>query len=392
MLSSFRANRSALERLHLLKKDASPIGQNSRKAVKFLDRMTSGKHDLSVEPIILQGPDEQYATWQEVEAYYSEENHASVDEPKVELQADAQEKKEETDKGSKRSSAVPLSQLLLDKLNFATQPAATSPGSTPPLSPSSSELQSSKTSPEVKVATLSAVDKSPVPPALKPLLNPVVWYIHEKTSGQSNVFFLTNSADIQHLARDFRVPTKTIHQLRSAVGADSVQIEPTHQKQSSTSSLPEATEGEQKTLFSYEDESDEEEVVFRPRGRGTRMTGSGRGGSRGSIRHRTPDTRSPRLSFSSSAQAPSNKPQIPIEEIDPDSFDRGSFGRGSVPLANTAPLGNHTANQFNGFSRGPSHRGVFAPAGPSRGVSHYRGGGRGFDRGSARGRGRLFVP
>ena len=357
--------------------------------------MTSGKHDLPAEPIILQGPDEQYATWHEVEAHYSEENVGSDDKPKGEQQSDGQERKDETDKASKRTSAVPLSQMLLEKLNFATQPTPASPASTPPMSPSSSEPQSSKTSPEVKTAALSTVDKSPVPPALKPLLNPVVWYVHEKNVGQTNTFFLTNSADIQHLARDFKVPTKTIHQLRSAVGPESIQSEHAHKKQPSTSLLPEAPEEEQKTLFSYEDEkdeSDEEEVVFRPRGRGTHGTGTGRGGPRASMRHRTPDTRSPRLSFSSPAQVPSNKPQIPIEEIDPDSFDRGSFGRGSVPLANTAPVGNHTPNHFNGFPRGPSHRGAFAPAGPSRGMNHYRGGGRGFDRGSARGRGRLFVP
>ena len=357
--------------------------------------MTSGKHDLPAEPIILQGPDEQYATWQEVEAHYREENSESVAKPEAEQQADAKGKHEETDKGSKRGSAVPLSQVLLEKLNFASQPTAASPASTPPMSPSSSEPQSSKTSPEVKTAALSAVDRSPVPPALKPLLNPVVWYVHEKNTGQPNVFFLTNSADTQHLARDFKVPTKTIHQLRSAVDVDSVQPENTHKKRSSTSFVPEATEAEQKTLFSYEDEKDEsedEEVVFRPRSRGAHTTGSGRGGPRGSMRHRTPDTRSPRLSFSSPAQAPNIKPQIPIEEIDPDSFDRGSFGRGSVPLANTTPVGNHAPNQFNGYPRGPSHRGAFAPVGPSRAMNHYRGHGRGFDRGSARGRGRLFVP
>ena len=390
MLSSFLANRPALERLHLLKKDASPIGQNARKAVKFLDRMTSGKFELPIDPVTIQLSDQQYATWQEVEAHYKE-NAEQVEAQQPEQQPDQQDKIEESDKSSKRASAGPLSQMLLDKLNFVSQPTGTSPGSTPPMSPSSSEPQSSKTSPEVKAATMSTVDKSPVPPVLKPLLNPVVWYIHEKTAGQTNVFFLTNSADTQHLARDFNIPTKTIHQLRSALGAESTQQESNHTRHSSASSIPAPTDGESKTLFSYEDESDEEEVVFRPRGRGARAS-SGRGGLHGSVRSRGPTTRSPRLSFSSPAQATGNKPQIPIEEIDPDSFDRGSFGRGSVPLANTAPIGNHTANHFNGFSRGPSHRAGFVPAGPSRGMNHYRGGGRGFDRGSVRGRGRLFVP
>jgi hypothetical protein len=350
--------------------------------------MTENKPDLPVEPVVLQGADEQYATWQEVEAHYKEQTVESSGKTQTGKPTD-QEKKEETDKSAKRVSSGPLSQMLLEKLNIATQPVV-SPGSTPPISPSSSNPQSSKTSPEVKAAIMNAADKSPVPPALKPLLNPVVWYIHEKSNSQANIYFLTNSADIQHLARDFDVPTKTIHQLRSAVGAESLQPERTHRTQRSTTSLPEAADRANKTLFSYEDESDDEEVVFKPRGRGVRAT-SGRGGH-GSMRNKAASTRSPRLSFSSPAQAPPNKPQIPIEEIDPDSFDRGSFGRGSVPLANTGAVGNHAPNQFVGFPRGPSHRAGLPPLGPSRGMNHYRGGGRGFDRGSGRGRGRLFVP
>ncbi|RMZ91657.1 hypothetical protein DV736_g1101, partial [Chaetothyriales sp. CBS 134916] len=312
-----------LERLHLLKKDSSQIGQNARKAVKFLDRMTSG----SDEAVTLQGPDEH-------------------------------------DKAAKRASGSTnaLSQMLLDKLNFASRPATASPASTPPVSPSVSEPQSSKASPLVRAAVVAVtpVDKSPVPAGLKPLLNPVAWYMHEKRA-ENNVFFLTNSADTQHLARDFKIPTKTIHQLQP------------------------------KTLFSYEDESEDEEVVFKPRGRGTaRSTGGGRAGPYGSMRGKGGHPRSPRLSFSAPPNS-ANKPQIPIEEIDPDSFDRGSFGRGSMPLANTGTLGNHPHNHFNGTPRGPSRAG-FTPTGPSRGSSYYRGTGRSFDRGSARGRGRLFVP
>ena len=346
--------------------------------------MTSGTE----ETVTLQGPDEQYATWAEVEAHYGDESGESK---KIEVKEAVEEKKEDTDKNAKRSSANSnaLSQMLLDKLNFASQPAATSPGSTPPLSPSSSEPQSSKTSPEVKAATMALAEQSPVPPILKPLLNPVVWYIHEKQAGRNNVYFLTNSADTQHLARDFKVPTKTIHQLRNALGKETPAQQQIEKKRSSTSPL--AGEIESKTLFSYEDESEEEEVVFKPRGRGAaRTTGSGRGGPHGSMRGKGGHARSPRLSFSSPSQ-PAKKPQIPIEEIDPDSFDRGSFGRGSVPLANTGAVGNHAPNNFSGAPRGPS-RGGFPPAGPSRGMNFNRGAGRGLDRGSARGRGRLFVP
>jgi len=372
-----------------LKKDASQIGQNARKAVKFLDKMTSGKSDLPNEPVIIQGPDEQYATWQEVEAHYKEDLTESRSRKTAE-EKDT-EKQSVTDTATKRSSGGALSQMLLDKLNFTGSVQAASPASTPPISPSSSEPQSSKTSPEVRAATMASADRSPVPPILKVLLNPVVWYVHEKQHGNSEVFFLTNSADTQHLARDFKVPTKTIHQMRSAIGMEAVSPEQTKasKKQRSSSNLTEV-EVEPKTLFSYEDESEEEEVVFKPRGRGaTRATANGRASMRN--KHQP---RSPRPSFSNNAaQTPTSatKPKIPIEEIDPDSFDRGGFGRGGGQLANVSNnVGNHVG-QF-GPNRAPNGpRGGFAPTGPSRG-GHYRGRG-GMERGgSTRGRGRLFVP
>jgi hypothetical protein len=374
------ANRPALERLHILKKDASQIGQNARKSVKFLDKMTSGKNDLPNEPIIIQGPDEQYATWQEVESHYADCPAAAAKKAK-----ESKTDKQATDVATKRSSGSALSQILLDKLNFAGPPQGSSPASTPPMSPTSSGPQSSKTSPEVRAATMSFVDKTPVPPVLKPLLNPVVWYYHEKPHDVADVFFLTNSADTQHLAREFNVATKTIHQLRDAIGMELQPAEPskTSKKQRSTSNL---AEGEPKTLFSYDDESEEEEVVFKPRARGApRITANGRGSMRS--KHLP---RSPRPSFNNGAPAPqaaTNKPKIPIEEIDPDSFDRGGFGRGSGQLANVSnTLGNHSGSF--GANRPPS--------GPRGGNGHNgRGGYRGRavpDRGAARGRGRLFVP
>jgi len=278
---------------------------------------------------------------------------------------------------------------LLDKLNFAKDPATTSPSSTPPLSPSSSGPQSSKTSPEVKSATMLNQDQTPVPPSLKPLLNPVVWYVHEKKSpADDDLVFLTNSADTMHLARDFGIPTKNIHQLRSTLGLDEIEIQVEEKPKKDASKRLSAPEP--KTLFSYDDvDSEEEEVVFKPRGRGptpTRGAQLSRSGGNGTVRARGGSTRSPRHSFSTPAGTIQNKPQIPVEEIDPDSFDRGSFARGSTPLVNTS---NHVPAQFNN-SRG-AYRGNLGRGG--RGGGNFnRGYGSGFERGSTRGRGRLFVP
>lgn len=375
-----------------MKKDSSQIGINARKAVKFLDRSTSSRGDLRHDPVILQGPDDQYPTWAEVEAHYLNENLKTAGINEEESSISAMDKKQEKDaelslKGSAGAGGA-LSQMLLDKLNFAKDPAAVSPSSTPPLSPSSSDPQSSKTSPEVKSATLHHHDQTPVPPTLKSLLNPVVWYVHEKKSPASEkLVFLTNSADTMHLARDFGIPTKNIHQLRSALGLEDNEAEAP--ESSKKEPIKKVESSEPKTLFSYDDfESDDEEVVFKPRGRGSTRGGhTGRGSGAGSVRGKGGNIRSPRTSFSNPTQPAQPKPQIPTEEIDPDSFDRGGFGRGSIPLAN---VGNHPQNPFSG-SRG-GYRGGHGQGG-GRGANYTRGYGRGgFERGSTRGRGRLFVP
>ncbi|KIW20750.1 hypothetical protein PV08_01328 [Exophiala spinifera] len=380
-------------RLHVLKKDASQIGVNARKAVKFLDRSTSSRGDLAYDPVILQGPDEEYLTWAEVEAHYLNEDLKRAGANEEALTVPLEHKKGEgaldlTAKGT-AGAANALSQALLDKLNFSKDPTAASPASTPPLSPASSGLQSSKTSPEIKSATLIKHDQTPVPPSLKPLLNSVVWYMHERnTPLKDNLVFLTNSADTMHLARDFGVPTKNIHQLRRALGIEDVEEKaPDNNKKELVKKSPPT---EPKTLFSYHDvDSDEEEVVFKPRGRGSSRGGQpARAAAIVNGRAKGGHARSPRASFSTQAQPSQNKPQIPIEEIDPDSFDRGSFGRGSIPLANVG--GPQPNLNYNG-GRAPGHRGNHGPT-ASRGANANRGYNRGTERGSARGRGRLFVP
>ncbi|KAJ9602282.1 hypothetical protein H2200_013137 [Cladophialophora chaetospira] len=379
-----------LSRLNVLKKDSSIIGVSARRAVKYLDHSTSSRGDLPHDPVILQGPDDQYPSWTEVEEHYVNESlkNAGVTEGAAPVAPMPREQEKNTDLLLKGNAAAgnALSQMLLDKLNFAKDPAATSPSSTPPLSPSSSGPQSSKTSPEVKSATMLNQDQTPVPPSLKPLLNPVVWYVHERKSpADESLIFLTNSPDTMHLARDFGIPTKNIHQLRSALGLDENENQVPEVVKKDASKRDSASEP--KTLFSYDDvESDDEEVVFRPRGRGpTRGAQLSRGAIAGTVRGRGATTRSPRTSFSTPSQPAPVKPQIPVEEIDPDSFDRGSFARGSTPLVNTS---NHVPIQFHNGRGAP--RGNFGRG--ARGANFGRGYRNGFERGSTRGRGQLYVP
>lgn len=378
--------------------------------MKFLDRVTSGN-----DAITLQGPDEEYMTWKEVERHLVKEDVEPEDgaeacgttprEPQKVTMAE-----EVAPEKAPESASNPLSQMLLSKLNFAKDTETVSASSTPPASPSSSGPQSSKTSPEVKAVKLAEPEASVVPPALKPLLNSVVWYTYQKSSDDrvKDVIFLTNAAETANLARNFGIVPKSIHQLRALIGLEEQEAknrskyEKKHASPSST--VMGDNEAEPRPLFRYEedeeekDDSDEEVVVFKPRGRGMRGGASVRGSTSTPLRGVNGHHRSPVPTFGTIASPAPKKPEIPVEAIDPDSFDRGSFGRGSVPLANTAP---HTPGHFQGFRRGTPHRGNYAPASSSRGGfspngpgrgGFYRGAPRGFDRGSVRGRGRLFVP
>lgn len=387
-----------------MKKDGSQIGINARKAVKFLDRMTSDKLDLPVDPVVLQGPDEQYATWAEVEKYLLPEKAASeseLDGVDYENTATATPQAsgviEQNDDKTPDSAGGVLSQMLLAKLNFAKDVKAGSPASTPPTSPLSSGPQSSKTSPDVKSATLHAHDKSVTPPALKPLINSVVWFTNERkvtspTSGTSGLLFLTNAADTAELARSFGIMPKNIHQLRVAISLEDQEVKnhDKYQRKHPTPPSKAVPEPDPRPLFKFEDDSDEEVVVFKPRARGNRSNASGRGGAGPIVRSRNGPTRTSDPGFNTPAPAPANKPQVPTDEIDPDSFDRGGFARGSTPLANVGNVGNHGQNFHSPSTRNQPHRGQSMPAGPSRGG--FRGTSRGLERSSGRGRGRLFVP
>lgn len=382
--------------MHVLKKDSSQIGQNARKAVKFLDEATSNT-DVKV---FIQEPDDQYHTWAQVEAHYAEAKTTGPDAKEnvviaqeAAVQCDNHNSEEKLANGhdvKKTDTDNQLSQMITDKL-IISKGGRTSPMSTPPLSPSSSGPQSTKTSPEVKSATIVANDLSPVPPSLKALINPVVWYTHEKTSALKNIILLTNSSDTAYLARDFGVVSKNIHQLRAAIGIEEQEAK-NHDKflQKQSSKTPNKPPSEPRTLFRYEDEeSEEEEVVFKPRNRNSLKSSShGRGGNSGSVRSRG-HGHSPAHSLSGPLPSVPPKPQIPTEEIDPDSFDRGSFARGNTALMS---VGNHSGNNaFGNPVRGGPNRGNHTTTSQPRG-GNQRGTSRGFDRGSGRGRGRLFVP
>ncbi|KAJ9194463.1 hypothetical protein DTO166G4_2419 [Paecilomyces variotii] len=375
-----------LERLHALKRAGSQVAINAREAVRFLDRVTSGKDSITADKVVLQGPMEQYETWAEAEKFLLPEFEDDVEgtAEEVENVIETQEDPERAPKTKKVEDNIPsndLSQMLLSKLNFKKEPDAVSITSTGTHSDSRSSSRSSRTSPEygnghngVDGSTKhnghrrsdSNGTGSTVPLALRPLLSALLWRLHDSpdaVTASRSLILVTNDRITQAWAQKFGIATKNIHQLRTAIQYE----EKEYKNRCKYVEKTQATEP--KTLLSYENESDEDELVFVPRGRG-------KGASRGGSSRVSNNSRKP--------SAPKAVPppleatiEIPSEPMDPNSFSRSLGPSTKQPAVDLS-------------SQAGAARGL---AGASRRIANgRRGAPRGQTRGSSRGRGKLWVP
>ncbi|KAL2793451.1 thiosulfate sulfurtransferase [Aspergillus keveii] len=385
-----------LERLHALKKAGSQVAINAREAVRFLDRATSGKDNVASERVILQGPMEQYENWSEAEKFFlpefEEEEEAEDGSP-----ADSpmsQDKRDVRDRDQRKSNTAAtddLSQMLLSKLNFkkdadAISITSTGTHSAPASRPSS---RSSRTSPEcannhttsngeeMKDAaakghrrTASGSTIPVVPTTLRPLLSALLWRLHsgpDASNATKTCILISNDRPTQVWAQKFGIGVKNIHQLRTSIQYEEREYKNRCKYVEKTQSTP----AEPKSLLSYEEESEEDELVFVPRGRGK---GASRGGgSRGG------NNRKPSAPAKPAAPPVESTMEVPTQPIDPNSFSRSL---GVTPKQQPATVDLSTQA---GASRG------IAGASRNNGNSR-RNGARGPTRGGSRGRGKLWVP
>jgi hypothetical protein len=377
---------SALERLHALKRAGSQVAINAREAVRFLDRVTSGKDHITADRVILQGPMEQYDRWEEAEKYFLpefEEEPEAID--------DVTNGESATDPANDtlaKNESDDLSQMLLSKLNFKKDPEAASITSvgTPSGPGSRTSSRSSQTSPECAQhdgngpknekpksgsnhqRTISGSVIPTAPPALRPLLSALLWRLHEGPDAENSAktcILITNDRATQVWAQKFGIGVKNILQLRTAIQYEEREYKNRCKYVEKTQTQPAPVEP--KTLLSYEEESDEDELVFVPRGRGK---GAPRGAARGGSRKAPPKP-------APAPVEPTAAPvEVPTQPIDPDSFSR-SLGGAPKPL----PVELH---QQQGAPRGNS--------GASRRSSNGRRGASRGARGNGRGRGKLWVP
>ncbi|KAH8429064.1 uncharacterized protein LDX57_006734 [Aspergillus melleus] len=395
-----------LERLHALKRAGSQVAINAREAVRFLDRVTSGKDNVMAERVALQGPMEQYENWEEAEKYFLpefEEEPEALDGVAAAEDQALPAKRQGKGKDQKKNGVNhqdDLSQMLLNKLNFKKESDAvsiTSNGthSAPASRPSS---RSSRTSPECANSHMVENGGGPkdpkakrvnghrrsasgstiptVPLVLRPLLSALLWRLHsgpDASNAAKNCILVTNDRPTQVWAQKFGIGVKNIHQLRTSIQYEEREYKNRCKYVEKTQSTQPA---EPKSLLSYEDESDEDELVFVPRGRGK---GASRGGPSRSANNRK----------SATASKPAAPPveatmEIPTQPIDPNSFSRSLNGPTKQHPTVDLSTQSGAARGIAGASR---HH-----ANGRRGGGGGGGGGRGSSRGGTRGRGKLWVP
>ncbi|KAL9050867.1 MAG: hypothetical protein Q9162_006376 [Coniocarpon cinnabarinum] len=340
---------SALERLSKLRAINCPVRNDAQKALVWLDQVTSSTASNPVGYVQLQGPDDQYTNWQQVEQYLLPDTPFS-----------------RTNAGeSDRMDA--LSRILDRNLNVngsqTSSPNTQASKRSPSASPTSSASSVSSTAAEMSAKpdeSSTVLSAHGIPPSVRPLLNFVVWRTHHEygMNGESGKYILvTNDPIIQRQASKFGVRAKLLGQLENILAKDGV-------KPVRNNIVPPMSNGLDGQVEEDDIDDDEDRVVFDP----SKRPGSSRGVPAQSNKNVTPVTNviDPDH-FGRSDTVPEVQPNLQPHPANNATLrgGRGGFGnrRGRPsPPRQTAP-----ANHLNATS-GPQ-RGRGASVSPARGGS-----------------------
>jgi len=341
----------ALERLNVLRRGTSLASLEAQKALAWLDHITSVTGSKAAGRVQLQGPDDLYQSWPEVEKYLlpdtplssqaglqTEEalsealqEHLIVDEN---LERVSEASKDTTDARSKSPSIVGTVSSSTSPTLSQTAPAVTN--GTPHLRHDShnSSINGSRTvvsPPQQDDCMHNPSTMLGIPAQVRPLLNFVVWRTHHEDptiGGTGKYILLTNDPTTQRQAQKFGVRAKLLSQVRGIVARDNKVMSGSNGNASGVPT-PTKTGVEEAAVKPAEGDDDEDEVVFKPAQR----------------------------------PASSNGPKVAANVLDPDHFGRSA----SINVHGDTPIGrgnfrNGRGNAFIG--RGNLHAHM-APIGPA---------------------------
>ncbi|KAF2856898.1 hypothetical protein T440DRAFT_484984 [Plenodomus tracheiphilus IPT5] len=279
-----------LTQLHRLKTGTERINADAREAVKWLDEATSLPAVEEADRVQLEGVDEAYAQWEDVEHFLLPETLLSMEDSEsdgddyhedLESSFNALDMSDETSMSSTHSyedtpktpesprscmskSLKPAEEAVTDDKAAALSLGTGSPDRT---ARNSTEMDRSQQLP-----------KGVVPVYLRPLFNHILWRINKETNPDAALetfILLTNDPTKQMIAQKFGVRARRLEQLRDAVAREDreyknhmtmhkLEVESNANKES-VSSAPKVTERPKSspaTESKPQESSDDEDVVL----------------------------------------------------------------------------------------------------------------------------------
>jgi hypothetical protein len=279
----------ALTQLHRLKTGTERINADAREAVKWLDEITSVSGEVA-DRIRIEGVDEAYTTWAEVEKFMLPETLLSMEDSEseeddyhedLESSFNALDVSDESSMSSTHSmddalklpdspkSSMSKSMRSADVAKHAEKVAAIVTESPDRTARNSTELARAEKSP-----------KGAVPAYLQPLFSHILWRINKEENPDAaleSFILLTNDPTKQAIAQKFGIRAKRLEQLRDAVAREDREYRnhlTMQQLETHTVPAPGAPKAVERPKSSHtpemkpmEDSDDEDAVLFKaPKG------------------------------------------------------------------------------------------------------------------------------
>ncbi|KAF1941569.1 hypothetical protein EJ02DRAFT_404377 [Clathrospora elynae] len=222
-----------LTQLHRLKAGTERIHADAREAVRWLDDVTSMPDADAADRVQLEGVEEVYTTWAEVEQFLLPETLLSMEDS----ESDEDDYHEDLESSF---NALDMSDETSMSSAHSFEDAPKTPDS--PTSFTSKDLKRAEAGPHAEKADslmiespghtarsntdISRADKLPkgaVPVYLQPLFNHILWRIHKESNldaALESFILLTNDSSKQAIAQKFGIRAKRLEQLRDAVARE----------------------------------------------------------------------------------------------------------------------------------------------------------------------------
>jgi hypothetical protein len=219
-----------LTQLHRLKNGTERINADAREAVKWLDEVTSNE---AASRVILEGVDEAYTTWGEVEQFLLPETLLSMEESESD-EDDYHEDLESSFNALDMSDGTSISSThsFENVSKTPESPRSLSSKASKPVDGSTHADKAAtflKASPDrnahnsTDMARADKSTKGSVPVYLQPLFNHILWRINKEGNPDTaleSFILLTNDSAKQTIAQKFGIRAKRLEQLRDAVARE----------------------------------------------------------------------------------------------------------------------------------------------------------------------------